>query len=82
METISGDPRFPIVANATAELMETAIEKLGLEVDVVCCLVAQVAADFARGQYGDAYLRKLADVVLERAIMTLPVVQRSADEVN
>lgn len=71
-ETVAGDQRFPMVANEVAKLIEASVEQLGLEVDVTVCLVAQVAADYARSEYGNGYLPKLANVVTARGSMPLP----------
>ncbi|MBO9710510.1 MAG: hypothetical protein J7521_20105 [Caulobacter sp.] len=79
VEIVTGDPRFPMVCNETAELIEVAVERLGLDVGVAVCLVAQVAADYARSEYGNAYLVKLAGVVTARGSMPLPEAVPASD---
>lgn len=71
-EIRSGDPRYPMVCNEAARLIEEAVERLGLGVDEAVCLLCQVAADYARSEYGNEYLPGLAEVVTKRGEMPMP----------
>jgi hypothetical protein len=57
---------------ALANSVSDAIVASGLDVDVAVCVVAAVAADYARMDLGDGYLPQLAEVVLTRAEFELP----------
>jgi hypothetical protein len=46
--------------------------KRGMRVDEAACVVVSVAADYARGAYGDEYLESLCTVIRERAQHPLP----------
>lgn len=72
MEKVSGDPRFPLLSNEVAQLIEQAVQDLGLGLDVAVCIVCQVAADYARSEYGQDYLPKLATLIVERGKMPMP----------
>jgi hypothetical protein len=61
--------------NKLAEAVSAAIYSAmqsGMEPDEACCIVAAVAADYARGGYGDEYLPHLAKVITDRARMPTP----------
>lgn len=59
------------LANAVSDAIHAALAK-GMEIDEAVGVVAGVAADYGRHQYGDGYLSKLALVVTARAGMPLP----------
>lgn len=59
------------LANAIAAAIDAAVDG-GLDLDVAACVVAGVAADYARAEYGERYLEALADVIRLRAGMPLP----------
>lgn len=59
------------LANAVSDAIHAALEG-GMETDEAVCVVAGVAADYGRGEYGAGYLKNLAGVVLERAKAPLP----------
>lgn len=54
------------LANTVSDAINAALRR-GMETDEACCVVASIAADYARLEYGDRYLASLAHVVLERA---------------
>lgn len=54
------------LASIVSDAIIKATHELGLGLDVAVCVVAAVAADYARGDLGDDYLHNLADVVLDR----------------
>ncbi|MBN9600853.1 MAG: hypothetical protein J0G28_14430 [Afipia sp.] len=51
------------LANSVSDLIHSSISK-GMEPDSVVCIVATVAADYARQYYGPKYLEALARLVL------------------
>ena len=59
------------LANAISDAINSAIER-GMEPDEAACISVAVAADYARGYYGDAYLPHLAKAVTARAGMPAP----------
>ena len=69
-ETASGFV-YTLLGNQVSDAINAAL-RMGLEIDEAVCVVAQVAADYARLTYGNAYLPKLADVVIKRAEMPAP----------
>lgn len=63
--TITG--RLPRdLANAVSDAIHAALEK-GMATDEAVCVVAAVAADYGRMEYGDGYLFGIAKVVLAKA---------------
>jgi hypothetical protein len=62
---------FSQLANAISDAIFDATQR-GMDLDEACCVVVAVAADFARGHYGNEYLPSLADVVTERRNHALP----------
>lgn len=54
------------LANAISNAIAAALKK-GLGTDIATCIAVGVAADYARGQYGNLYLPQLASVVIARA---------------
>jgi hypothetical protein len=64
-------PKYAALANAVSDAIAEA-QKAGLRIDEAVCIVAGVAADYARGEYGDAYLTLLAEVVSDQAGKPLP----------
>lgn len=68
--TISG--KLPTATlNALSDVIANAV-KSGQELDEILSLVVTVAADYARGTYGDDYLPGLAGLLLKRAGQELP----------
>lgn len=61
---ISG-PMVAKLSNDVSDAIHAALKK-GMETDEVCCVVIAVAADYARLDYGPAYLHELAAVILRR----------------
>jgi hypothetical protein len=59
------------LANAVSDAIAFAIKR-GMEVDEAVCVAIGVAADYARGEYGDGFLKDLADVITARAGEPLP----------
>jgi hypothetical protein len=59
------------LANAVSGAISSALKR-GMEIDEAACVVAGVAADYARGGYGDAYLQELAEIVRMRAGEPMP----------
>ena len=54
------------LASAISDAIHAALE-MGMEHDEAACVVVAVAADYGRMAYGDAYLKGLANVVLNAA---------------
>ena len=68
--TLTG--RLPMeLANAVSGAISNAL-KMGMEIDEAACVVAAVAADYARREYGDVYLEELAEIVKTRASVPMP----------
>ncbi len=68
--TLTG--RLPaILSNEISDAINKALRS-GMEADEAVCVVASVAADYARLSYGDDYLCGLATVVTSRAGMPAP----------
>lgn len=44
----------------------------GMESDEACCIAVAVIADYARGAYGNDYLRGLARIVIKQAEKPMP----------
>ena len=53
------------LANEVSDAIYKAL-KSGMETDEAVCVVIAVAADYARGAYGDGYLPELAKVITSR----------------
>lgn len=68
---VKGDERYTALANAMSDAINMAL-RCGLEPDQCCCVAVQVIADYARGEYGNQYLTRLARVVRKRADMPMP----------
>lgn len=68
--TITGQPPADL-ANAVSDAIHDAMEN-GMAIDEAACVVAGVAADYARREYGDQYLNDLARVVTMHAGLPLP----------
>jgi hypothetical protein len=64
-DTISG-VRAAQLGNAISDAIHHAVVH-GLAMDEAVCIVATVAADYARGEYGPDYLPGLATIVIARA---------------
>lgn len=77
-EVVPGNARLAWLANAVAQLIEQAVETRGLEVDEAVSVTVQVAADYARGTYGVAYLPELGRLVVARGEMPMPAEEHSA----
>lgn len=71
-EIRTGDPRLPMLANSIASTIEHACEDLGLGIDEAVCIIVQVCADYARHEYGNEYLPKLASIITARREMPMP----------
>lgn len=54
------------LANEVSDAIHRALER-GMDVDEAVCVVAAVAADYARSEYGDAFLPQLASIVTAQA---------------
>jgi hypothetical protein len=68
--TLTG--RLPAeLANAVSDAISSALKR-GMEIDEAACVVAAVAADYARREYGDVYLEALAEIVKMRAGTPMP----------
>lgn len=65
-------------ANEIAAAIDSAQER-GIELDIAVCIAIGVAADYARAEYGDEYLKAMAYVIMQRAGKPLP---RSGDAVS
>ncbi len=59
------------LANAVSDAIHAALAK-GMAIDEAVCVVAGVAADYGRGQYGDEYLKAIADIVMLRMGQPMP----------
>lgn len=68
---IGQGPSFRDLGNAVSDAIFAASGR-GMALDEACCVVVAVAADYARGHYGDAYLDDLADVVRKQRNQPLP----------
>jgi hypothetical protein len=62
---------FADLANAVSDAVNAALKR-GMAADEAACVVVQVAADYARGAYGNAYLLELAQVVIDRGSFPAP----------
>lgn len=63
MVTGAESPACIDLANAISDAIIKATMENRLGLDVAVCVVASVAADYARGDIGDHYLEDLAEVV-------------------
>lgn len=61
-----------ILANALSDTITASVQG-GLSLDAALCVAVQVVADYARGEYGPAYVEELAGVMRQRLAMPLPV---------
>lgn len=59
------------LANAVSAAIAKAVHR-GMETDEACCVAAAVIADYARAEYGAAYLTELAEVVVQRSQVAPP----------
>ncbi|MBN9035496.1 MAG: hypothetical protein J0H53_05460 [Rhizobiales bacterium] len=59
------------LGNAISDAIHAALLR-GMETDEAACIAVSVAADYARAEYGDAYLQDLAKVVVMRAGRPMP----------
>lgn len=59
------------LGNAVSTAIYNAVRS-GLEFDEACCIAVAVIADYARGTYGNRYLKDLARVVREQAHRPMP----------
>ena len=59
------------LANEISDSIAAFLQR-GMEADEVVCIVAAVAADYARGIYGPGYLEQLASIVKQRAAEPMP----------
>ena len=59
------------LGNAISTAIHNAVRS-GLEFDEACCTAIAVVADYARGTYGNRYLKDLAKVVREQAHRPMP----------
>jgi len=59
------------LANAVSSAIHFALQR-GMAIDEACCVVAGIAADYARVEYGDEYLDNLAAVIKAHAGRPLP----------
>jgi hypothetical protein len=64
IETISGEAPARL-GNAVSDAIHRAVTG-GMSMDEAVCIVARVAADYARGEYGEDYLPGLADIITDR----------------
>lgn len=58
-------------ANEIAAVIDAAQER-GIDLDIAVCVTIGVAADYARAEYGDQYLKAMAHVIMQRAGKPLP----------
>jgi hypothetical protein len=70
LTTITG-PMPANLANAISDVLHR-ITTAGMPLDEACCVAAGVIADYARHEYGEAYLEDLAAVVRARAGQPMP----------
>ncbi len=66
---VRGEP-YRALGQAVSDAISNAIEG-GMGTDEAASVAASVAADYARRAYGNAYLRKLAEVVIDRGAWPL-----------
>jgi hypothetical protein len=59
------------LGNGISDAIHAALEK-GMQTDEACCVAIAVIADYARMEYGTAYLQDLADVLIKRAFAPMP----------
>jgi hypothetical protein len=71
-EIVGQGRSFAQLGNAVSDAIVAALRR-GMDSDDAACVVVQVAADYARGTYGNAYLAQLAAVVLRRGDMLMPL---------
>jgi hypothetical protein len=57
---------FVQLANDVSDAMARAMRERGMSPDQACAVVACVAADHTRMNYGDGYLLRLAQIIVER----------------
>lgn len=68
--TLSGSSPA-MLANDVSDAIHAALTR-GMGIDEASSIVAAVVADYARGEYGDAYLDALSQVVKSRAGEPMP----------
>lgn len=71
LEHIKGTDAHTALANDVSDAINRAL-KLGIPTDHVVCIVAAVATDYGRFEFGPDYCRVLAKVVEQRRDIPLP----------
>ena len=71
IEEEKGDERFSDLGNEVSDAINRAMRR-GLECDQACSVVAQVAADYFRGTYGNNDLPGLASIITLSAGRPMP----------
>lgn len=74
-DAIGSGPNFQRLAQAVSDALHAALER-GMATDEAVCCAAAVIADYARREYGNGYLPRLAEIVVARAGEPLPFQQR------
>lgn len=59
------------LGNGVSDAIHAALIR-GMEIDEAACIVIAVACDYARGQYGDAFLESLVKIVRGQRGKPLP----------
>ncbi len=75
VEIVRKDPRLTRLANDFSDVIARALRQ-GFKSDEACCVAVQVAADYARAEYGPGYLANLAAIVIAAGDRPMP---QSAD---
>lgn len=70
MESVK-DPRLARLANEISDVINAALHR-GLSVDLACSVAVGVAADYGRGEYGDAFLDGLAKLIAAKCGQSMP----------
>lgn len=60
------------LSNAISDAIHAALKR-GMGTDEACSVAAAVVADYARAEYGNAFLAKLCAVIIDRGTMPLRV---------
>lgn len=68
---IGTGPSMSQLANDVSDALAAALTR-GMAVDEACCVIAAVISDYARSEYGNAYLPHLAEIITSRARHALP----------
>lgn len=63
------------LANTVSDALVVARRK-GMELDEACCVALAVVCDYARGNYGDAFLNQLKKIVDAQKGRPLPAERR------